>query len=132
MNHREVGKREIEREHLSAFLDAYEAATAEFFPEMINSETPDFIGRDAQGRIVGIEVTQLRFAPDEQDMRRIFPPNPTDDQLEVLFIHGFGPPCPNSCPYNTLFTNSVKPNGLVNEGFTPLRHYAGLRAQPHV
>jgi hypothetical protein len=79
MNDREVGKREIEREHLSAFLDAYEAATAESFPEMIDSETPDFIGHDAQGRIVGIEVTQLLFGPDEQDMRRIFPPNPTDN-----------------------------------------------------
>jgi hypothetical protein len=79
MNDWEVGKRETERGHLGAFLDAYEAATAESFPEMIDSETPDFIARDAQRRLVGIEITQLRFAPDEQHMRRIFPPNPTDD-----------------------------------------------------
>ena len=46
---------------------------------MIDSETPDFVGRDAQGRIVGIEITQLRFSPDERDARRIFPPNSTDD-----------------------------------------------------
>lgn len=75
----EIGKREIEREHLGVFLDAYKIATMETFPEMIDSETPDFIGRDMQGRTVGIEITQLRFAPDEQHMRRIFPPNPTDD-----------------------------------------------------
>lgn len=79
MNDWELGKREIEREHLGIFLDAYEAATGETFAEMIDSETPDFIGRDLQGRVVGIEITQLRFSPDKQDARRIFPPNPTDD-----------------------------------------------------
>jgi hypothetical protein len=87
----EVGKREIEREHLGIFLDAYEAATGETFPEMIDSETPDFIGHDAQGRVVGIEITQLRFAPDQQDMRRIFPPNSTDDDAWfrlLKLLHG--------------------------------------------
>jgi hypothetical protein len=64
MNDWELGKREIKREHLGLFLDAHEAATGESFLEMIDSETPDFIGRDALGRVVGIEITQLRFRPD--------------------------------------------------------------------
>jgi hypothetical protein len=70
----ELGKREIEREHLELFLDAYQLATGETFSEMYDSETPDFIGRDEAGRIVGIEITQLRFSPDQRHMRRIYPP----------------------------------------------------------
>ncbi len=34
----ELGKREKEREHLALFLDAYEAATGESFPELYDSE----------------------------------------------------------------------------------------------
>ena len=74
----ELGKREEEREHLALFLDAYEAATGESFAELHDSETPDFIGRDMAGRCVGIEITQLRFAPDEKHMRRIDPPGRND------------------------------------------------------
>jgi hypothetical protein len=73
MNDRELGKREIEREHLELFLDAYQLATGETFSKMYDSETPDFIGRDEAGRIVGIEITQLRFSPDERHMHRIYP-----------------------------------------------------------
>jgi hypothetical protein len=78
MNDHEIGKREIEREHLCLFLDAYKAATGESFSEIIDSETPDFIVQDGRGRIVGIEITQLRFAPDVQHMRRLFAPEPAD------------------------------------------------------
>jgi hypothetical protein len=74
----EIGKREIEREHLWLFLDAYQLATGETFSEMYDSETPDFIGRDEAGRTVGIEIAQLRFSPDERHMRRIEPPEPHD------------------------------------------------------
>jgi hypothetical protein len=74
----DLGKREEEREHLALFLDAYEAATGESFPELYDGETPDFIGRDTVGQRVGIEITQLRFAPDEQHMRRIDPPGRND------------------------------------------------------
>lgn len=69
----ELGKREEEREHLALFLNAYKAATGESFPELYDSETPDFIGFDVAGRTVGIEITQLSFAQDEQHMRRISP-----------------------------------------------------------
>ncbi len=89
MNDKEIGKREIEREHFGLFLDAYKRTTGETFPEMYDSETPDFIGRDDKGSVVGIEIVQLRFAPDERFMRQIFAPEPHDPDawwqlLEVM------------------------------------------------
>lgn len=78
MNDWDLGKRELERDHLGYFLDAYERATGETFPELCDSETPDFIGRDEKGRVVGIELAQLRFSPEEQHWRRISPPEPAD------------------------------------------------------
>jgi len=76
MSDRELGKRENEREHLALFIDAYRLATGEALLEMYDSETPDFIGQDEVGRIVGIEITQLRFSPDERHMHRIYPLDP--------------------------------------------------------
>jgi hypothetical protein len=73
MNDQQLGKREIEREHLGLFLDAYQLATGETFSDMYDAETQDFVCRDEAGRIVGIEITQLRFSPDERHMRRIYP-----------------------------------------------------------
>jgi hypothetical protein len=78
MSDSDLGKREIEREHLGLFLEAYEAATGEVFEALVDSETPDFVGRDERGKIVGIEITQLRFGPEDRHMRRIFPPGPFD------------------------------------------------------
>src|SRR5262249_44923819 len=66
-----LGKREIKREHLALFIDAYEEATGETF-DLVDSETPDFIGRDRQGRVVGIEVTRFQFDPKDRWMRRTF------------------------------------------------------------
>ncbi len=73
-----MGKREFEREYVGLFRDAYQAVTGEMFPELQDCETPDFIGRDKEERIVGIEITALRFSPDKRHMRRIFPPGPYD------------------------------------------------------
>jgi hypothetical protein len=56
-----LGKREIEREHLGLFLEAYRLGTGKRFPQVYDSEKPDFIVRDDKGRIVGIEIAQLRF-----------------------------------------------------------------------
>jgi|SRR5215831_6895853 len=67
----DLGKREIEREHLALFIEAYEEATGETF-DLVDCETPDFIGRDRQGRAVGIEVTRFQFDPEDRWMRRTF------------------------------------------------------------
>jgi hypothetical protein len=61
----------VEREHLALFLEAYETATGETF-DLDDSETPDFIGRDRQGRVVGVEIVRFQYGPDERFMRRIF------------------------------------------------------------
>ena len=58
----DIGKREIERDHLSYFLNLHRRATGEKIEIVAESETPDFIGRDADGNSVGIELTQLRFS----------------------------------------------------------------------
>jgi hypothetical protein len=78
MSDLELGKREIEREHLVLFLDAYQFATSETFSDMKDGETPDFVGRDEAGQVVGVEITQLRFSPGERHTRRIEPPEPHD------------------------------------------------------
>jgi hypothetical protein len=78
MSDRDIGKRMVEREDLKLFLEAYELATGEVLSEMEGSETPDFIGPDEQGRLVGIEVTRFRFEQDERFRRRISVPEPGD------------------------------------------------------
>ncbi|MCA1376995.1 MULTISPECIES: hypothetical protein [unclassified Bradyrhizobium] len=72
MSDSEIGKRELERDHLALFLKAYQTIASENF-ELVDAETPDFIGRDNVGRSVGIELTQLRFSPSERSSRRLFP-----------------------------------------------------------
>jgi hypothetical protein len=83
-----IGKREIEREHLQYFLDSYRLATGEVIEIVSESETPDFIGRDAEGKTVGIELTQVRFSPRERAARMIFPPAPHDFDafMEILAL----------------------------------------------
>jgi hypothetical protein len=74
----DISKREVERDHLGYFLDSHRRATGEEIEIVAESETPDFIGRDADGNSVGVELTQVRFSPAERHMRRIFPPEAHD------------------------------------------------------
>lgn len=71
-------KRWEEQEHLALFLRAYEGATNETFLEIEDSETPDFLAEDSAGLRVGIELTQLRFSPEEQFWRSIDKPDSAD------------------------------------------------------
>jgi len=73
-------KKEAEREHLKIFLKAYSLATNEVIVNIVDSETPDFIGEDESGNLVGIEITELRFSPDIRFGRRIFHPEPHDPE----------------------------------------------------
>lgn len=82
----DIGKREIEREHLYRFLDSYTLATGEEIEIVAESETPDFIGRDADGNTVGIELTQVRFSPEERLGRRLFPPAPHDPDAFIKIL----------------------------------------------
>lgn len=76
MNDQNLGKRMLEGEDLDLFLEAYELATGETLTDVAGGETPDFIGEDAAGHSVGIEITTLRFEQDERFLRRINPPEP--------------------------------------------------------
>lgn len=60
-----------EENDLAIFLRSYQAVTHEAFPDLLPSETPDFIGQDHEGRTVGIELTMLKFAPADMTWRRI-------------------------------------------------------------
>jgi hypothetical protein len=71
MNDAECGKRELEREHLAIFLDAYARISLDKFV-LLDSETPDFLGHDGEGLVVGVELTQLRFGPKERGARLLF------------------------------------------------------------
>jgi len=51
---------------------------------MYDGETPDFLGCDAAGSVVGIEMTQLRQSPDERHWRRIAPVGLLDDDSSLL------------------------------------------------
>jgi len=86
MNDHDAAKRWIEEEHLRRFLDAYEEVTEETFSDIALSETPDFIAMDSEGRITGIELTQIRFSPDVQSMRRIFEPPTYDSESYMRLI----------------------------------------------
>ena len=70
----DISKREIERDHVSLFLESHRRATGEQIELVAETDPPDFIGRDADGNTVGIEMTQLRFSPRERSYRTIFPP----------------------------------------------------------
>jgi hypothetical protein len=76
----EIGKRMVEEEHLGLFLAAYQRATGETFPEMFGNETPDFIGKDRAGQTVGVELTQIRFGPEDRSAREIFSIKPDDPE----------------------------------------------------
>lgn len=78
MNDQQIGKLELEREHLQLFLDAYRCATGETLGDMCGGETPDFLGYDERGRSIGIELTSLRFSPGERHLRRILTPGADD------------------------------------------------------
>jgi hypothetical protein len=79
MNDQAIGKRLAEREDLDLFLEAYERATGETLGHMGDSETPDFVGTDEHGRVVGIEITALRYGPAERHLRSIFLAERRDD-----------------------------------------------------
>jgi hypothetical protein len=72
MSDYERGKKMAEEMDLEVFLRAYALATGEVFVGAAASETPDFIGEDVEGNLVGIELTQLKFDPDHMFWRRTF------------------------------------------------------------
>jgi hypothetical protein len=71
LSERELAKKLQEESDLSYFLAAYRRATGENFRDVQPSETPDFLARDSRRRVVGIELTQMKFRPVDMSQRRI-------------------------------------------------------------
>ena len=57
-------KKEIESELLDAFVESHTLITGRTLTEIESSESPDFLAA-MEGRPVGLEVTELRLANDE-------------------------------------------------------------------
>lgn len=60
MSDQEMGKKEIEREELWPFLEAYKNATGEPLEIVACAENPDFICMRPDGSFVGVELTKIR------------------------------------------------------------------------
>lgn len=71
MNDQQFAKRAREQEDLELFIEAHELATGEAFADLTGGETPDFTADDAEGRVVGVEITTFRFEQDARFFRRI-------------------------------------------------------------
>lgn len=52
-----------EAEDLGLFIEAYERATGERLVEESMEDAPDFVCRRANGRLIGVELTQIRRSP---------------------------------------------------------------------
>jgi hypothetical protein len=63
MSDQEIGKKEVERDELAFFLDAYQQATGERLEIVASGENPDFICVRSDGSFVGIELTKIRRDP---------------------------------------------------------------------
>jgi len=59
MSDQEIGKKEIERDELALFLEAYEHATGERLEMRASGENPDFVCARADGSQVGVELTKI-------------------------------------------------------------------------
>lgn len=66
VNDQVIGKKELERESLGYFLEAYEFTTGirlEYFPLASDWERPDFVCRTPGGEFVGVEITSVMVRP---------------------------------------------------------------------
>jgi len=68
---REESKKIHEEIALDFIRRAYQAVAGETFEDIRPSETPDFLASDSKGRTVGIELTRLKFSPDEMWARQV-------------------------------------------------------------
>ncbi len=63
MSDQEIGKKEVEREELYPFLDAYEWVVGEHLSLVECGESPDFICKRSDGSEIGIELTKITREP---------------------------------------------------------------------
>lgn len=92
VSERELAKKLQEESDLSHFLTAYRRAAGEAFHSVQSSETPDFLARDSRGRIVGIELTQVKFRPVDMSQRRIVDGPGWADRVRMLPFETFRDP----------------------------------------
>ncbi|MHC4462273.1 MAG: hypothetical protein ACYS6W_08105 [Planctomycetota bacterium] len=84
MSDQQMGKKEIEREALSYFIDAYKWVTGEQLIELCSDECPDFICARAAGQKVGVELTMVTMDPESALWDRILDRKYEADAQETL------------------------------------------------
>lgn len=65
MSDQEIGKKEVEREELYPFLEAYEWVTGERLFLVESRESPDFVCKRSDNSEVGIELAKVTRDPEE-------------------------------------------------------------------
>ena len=63
MSDQQIGKKEVEREELYPFLEAYEWVTGESLSLVESGENPDFVCKRPDGSEVGIELSKITRDP---------------------------------------------------------------------
>lgn len=81
---REEIKKTLEEIALDYIRRAYREVTGETFAEVRPSETPDFLATDVEGRTVGIELTRLKFPPEDMWARRVMSYDEMADDQDAL------------------------------------------------
>ena len=71
MSDQQTGKKEIEREDLHSFIEAYKWVTSELLTEHSMNECPDFICARSNGQKVGLELTKVMIDPESAQWDRI-------------------------------------------------------------
>ncbi len=88
MSDQEMGKKEIERNDLTYFIEAYEWVTGELLTELASWECPDFICPRTNEQKVGVELTMITRDPESAGWDRILDRKyeaDTQDTLERIF-----------------------------------------------
>jgi len=78
MSDQQIGKKEVEREELSPFLEAYEWVTGESLSLVESGENPDFVCKRPDGSEVGIELSKIT-----RDRHNIFWEKVLDSKNEI-------------------------------------------------
>ena len=83
MSDQEIGKKEIEREMLDPFLEAYKWVTGQPVILVNSGENPDFICERPDGSQIGVEVTKVTRDPRDIFWDRVLERKEEIDQYEA-------------------------------------------------
>lgn len=87
MADQQIGKKEVEREGLYPFLEAYEWVTGESLSIVESGESPDFVCTLSDGREVGIELSKITRDPHDIFWEKVLDKKVIDAYDATGYIH---------------------------------------------